>query len=169
MAKRRRPKWVDWLVLGGLAALFAGVYAFAQLSGGAERALIRAGGGEVHYVAVRWLRCREFPGQTPRRERLNRFRGSATPPEVTHRNRFEIVARRDGYALGGVDGEICWLPLWALQGTEPPWQPCGRRGPDYYRPYPPGWVEPPPAFDLNEETCGAPPAPAPVTSRRDPV
>lgn len=151
MAKRK-ARWHDWAILAAIAAIGAGIYFHVRdeqrsLHARAER------GGEPAFVAVEWMRCREFPGQTPRREKLNRFRGSAMPPAVEHRDAFDILERRQGYALGGVDDEACWLPEWALRGDEPRWLPCDRRGPDYYVGYPPGWVEPPPAFGGPGRSC----------------
>ena len=149
---RRDKRGRDAAILVAIAADFAADYFHVRSDTRAFQALVQAG-GEPRFVAVEWMRCREFPGQTPRREKLNRFRGSAMPPAVEHRHRFEILDRRDGYALGSVDGEACWLPEWALSGNEPRWLPCDRRGADYYTPYPPGWVEPPPAFGGPGRSC----------------
>ena len=153
MAKQRRPWWLDWIFILAAPAVIGGVYLYDRHRQQPDLDLIRNGGGEVHFVAVEWMRCRQFPGHVPRRERLSRFRESFTPPDVSHRERFEVVARRDGYALGGADGEICWLPEWALAARRPQWLPCDRRGSDYFAALPSGWEEPPPPFGLTAHNC----------------
>jgi hypothetical protein len=57
-------------------------------------------------------------------------------------------------ALVQAGGEPRFVAVeWALSGNEPRWLPCDRRGADYYTPYPPGWVEPPPAFGRPGRSC----------------
>lgn len=153
MPKRKRPLWLDLLILAAIPAALAAIYLWQREQSRPDRELIVRGGGETRYVAVQWLRCRDFPGQVPRRERLTATRNLGGPPAVEHRARLEIVARRDGWALAGVEGKICWLPDWALTAEEPRWLPCARRGADYYRPLPPGWDEPPPALGLPGGRC----------------
>lgn len=170
MARRHRPWWLDLLILAAIPALLAGAYLHHRAETQPWLDLIAAGKGKTHYVAVEWMRCRSFPGEKPRREKLNRFRGSATPPAVEHRNRVAVVTRRDGWALAGVRGEICWLPDWAITAAEPQWLPCDRRDPGYYRPYPDGWVEPPPAIQPGKCCCnaGEPQPPVRPASDRSP-
>ena len=149
----RRSRWFDWLIIAAIPGAIGAIYLYHRMETRPYLDRIAAGGGEPRFVAVEWMRCREFPGQKPRREKLNRFRGSAMPPAVEHRDPFAVVARQDGFALGGVDGEICWLPDWALRAQEPRWLPCDQRSAGYYTPYPAGWYEPPPAFGGPGRSC----------------
>jgi len=153
MPRRKRPLWLDLLILAAIPATLAAIYVAQRDATRPDRDLIRQGGGEPRYVAVQWLRCRAYPGQPPRRERLTATRNLGGPPAVEHRQRLEIVARRDGWALAGIAGETCWLPEWALAAAEPEWLPCDRRGADYYKALPTGWEEPPPALGRPGGRC----------------
>ena len=96
--------------------------------------LVRAGGGEVHYLTAH-IRCQGSPHLA-----RGMRHGMRTLP-ISFGTRVEIVARENGWALIDRYGNPCWAPLWALSPNAPDMRAATRCGMACHSRPPPGWRE----------------------------